>query len=330
MSKALFAHPPGSTRRKAWSAASGATLLALATLAAPGAALAQDRVLTVGNPFSPLSMDPSLSGNGRAGTHLMPAYEPQIRVRADGSFEPALATAWALSADSKEATFTLRRDAKFSDGEPVTADAAKKSIEYWRNKKGPFTVNLANVTAIEVLDAHRFKIKLSSPNPALLNLFEAYWLAGDLISPKAPDKPDSLGTQTFGAGPCKQDRCQGPAGRLCRPHAAASGQGLPGPRRRAGGALPIDIPKARALRAAAGYPDGFDLKLSDVNNTLSLVMSQVLAQLARDAGLALAAQWLLYPTTDLSQERDPAHAEPRLLQLHRRLGRPPQRRRPVV
>ena len=93
---------------------------------------------------------------------------------------------------------------------------------------------------------------------------------------------------------------------------------------------PIDIPKAHALRAAAGYPDGFDLKLSDVNNTLSLVMSQVLAQLARDAGLALAAQWLLYPATDLSQERDPAHAEPRLLQLHRRLGRPPQRRRPVV
>lgn len=243
MSKALFAHPPGSTRRKAWSAASGATLLALATLAAPGAALAQDRVLTVGNPFSPLSMDPSLSGNGRAGTHLMPAYEPQIRVRADGSFEPALATAWALSADSKEATFTLRRDAKFSDGEPVTADAAKKSIEYWGNKKGPFTVNLANVTAIEVLDAHRFKIKLSSPNPALLNLFEAYWLAGDLISPKAPDKPDSLGTQTFGAGPCKQDHCQGPAGRLCRPHAAASGQGLPGPRRRAGGALPHRHPQ---------------------------------------------------------------------------------------
>lgn len=180
-------------------------LLAVAALGAGGSALAQQKVLTVGNPFSPLSMDPSISGNGRAGTHLLPAYEPLIRVRADGSFEAALATAWELSADSKEATFTLRKDARFSDGEPVTADAAKKSIEYWRNKKGPFSVNLANVTSIDVLDTHRFKIKLSSPNPALLNLFEAYWLSGDIISPKALEKPDQLGTQTFGAGPYKLD-----------------------------------------------------------------------------------------------------------------------------
>ncbi|WP_310462399.1 ABC transporter substrate-binding protein [Sphaerotilus sp.] len=180
-------------------------LLAVVALGAGGAALAQQKVLTVGNPFAPLSMDPSVSGNGRAGTHLMPAYEPLIRVRADGSFEAALATAWEMSADSKEATFTLRKDARFSDGEPVTAEAARKSIEYWRNKKGPFSVNLANVTSIDVLDTHRFKIKLSSPNPALLNLFEAYWLSGDLISPKALDKPDQLGTQTFGAGPYKLD-----------------------------------------------------------------------------------------------------------------------------
>ena len=191
-----------------FTALSRRTAIALVALAA-GLALpaqSQDRVLTVGNPFSPISLDPSLSGNGRAGTHLMPAYEPLIRVKADGSFEPALATAWAMSADSKEATFTLRNNAKFSDGEPVTAEAAKKSIDYFRTKKGgPFSVNLANVSSIEVLDTYRFKIKLSSPNPALLNLFEAYWLGGDLISPKALANPDILAKETFGAGPYKLD-----------------------------------------------------------------------------------------------------------------------------
>ena len=191
-----------------FTALSRRTAIALVALAA-GLALpaqSQDRVLTVGNPFSPISLDPSLSGNGRAGTHLMPAYEPLIRVKADGSFEPALATGWAMSADSKEATFTLRNNAKFSDGEPVTAEAAKKSIDYFRTKKGgPFSVNLANVSSIEVLDTYRFKIKLSSPNPALLNLFEAYWLGGDLISPKALANPDILAKETFGAGPYKLD-----------------------------------------------------------------------------------------------------------------------------
>lgn len=28
-------------------------------------------------------MDPALSGNGRAGTHLMPAYEPLVRLVID-------------------------------------------------------------------------------------------------------------------------------------------------------------------------------------------------------------------------------------------------------
>ena len=83
-----------SAPRRAFARAAAAGLLTAAVafgLATP--TWAQPRVLTVGNPFAPLSMDPSLSGNGRAGTHLMPAYEPLIRTRADGSFEPALATA---------------------------------------------------------------------------------------------------------------------------------------------------------------------------------------------------------------------------------------------
>jgi len=171
-----------------------------------GTALAQDKVLTVGNPFAPLSMDPSLSGNGRAGTHLLPAYEPLVRVRADGSFEPALATKWELSPDSRQATFTLRQGARFSDGEAVDAAAVKKSVEYWRGKKGsPFAVNLAAVTSIDVLDPSRVRFTLSAPNPAFVNLFEAYWLSGDIISPKALANPDSLAKETFGAGPYKLD-----------------------------------------------------------------------------------------------------------------------------
>jgi peptide/nickel transport system substrate-binding protein len=168
-------------------------------------AFAQGKTLTVGNPLAPLSLDPSMSGNGRAGTHLMPAYEPLVRERADGSIEPALAASWKVAADNKEVTFTLRKDAKFSDGEPVNAAAVKKSIEYFRAKKGPFTVNLASVTSIDVVSEFVVSIKLSESQPAIVNLFSAYWLAGDIISPKALATPDILGTQTFGAGPYKLD-----------------------------------------------------------------------------------------------------------------------------
>ncbi len=194
-----------------------AALAAGLALALGQPALAQStdpKVLTIGNPFSPLSMDPALSGNGRAGTHLMPAYEPLLRLRPDGTFEPALATQWAMSADSKEATFTIRAGAKFSDGEPVTADAVKKSIEYFRSKKSPFSVNLAGVTAIDVVDGNKVRIRLASGNPALINLFEAYWLAGNIISPKGLANPDALGTQSFGAGPYKLDTANTVTGKV--------------------------------------------------------------------------------------------------------------------
>jgi peptide/nickel transport system substrate-binding protein len=183
-----------------------AVLLALASaILCFGAPAEAAGVLTVGNPFAPVSMDPALSGNGRAGTFLMPAYEPLLRTRPDGSFEPALAESWSVSPDNKVVTFTLRKDAKFSDGEPVTAAAAKKSIEYWIGKKGPFSTNLATLASIDVVDDHTFKITLSSGNPNVLSLFDAYWLSGDLISPKAIDAGANLGAQTYGAGPYMLD-----------------------------------------------------------------------------------------------------------------------------
>jgi peptide/nickel transport system substrate-binding protein len=46
---------------------------------------------------------------------------------------------------------------------------------------------------------------MSAPQPALVNLFEAYWNGGMLISPKGVDNPDGLARETLGAGPYKLD-----------------------------------------------------------------------------------------------------------------------------
>jgi len=206
MSEHTISQPLHSARRSVLRHAVACACLATVTGLSGLTAFAQaNKVLTVGSAFSPLSMDPALSGNGRAGVHLSPAYEPLMRTTADGKFAPALATAWSMSADSKEATFTLRQNAKFSDGEPVTAEAVKKSIEYFISRKGPFSANLATLSGIEVLDKYKLKVKVSTPQPALLNLFDAYFLSGDIISPKAIEKPDQLGNATFGAGPYKLD-----------------------------------------------------------------------------------------------------------------------------
>ena len=105
------------------------------------------------------------------------------------------------------------RTRRFSDGAPVDAAAAKKSIEYWRGRNGPFSTNLATLTGIEILDPYRFKITLGAGNPNLLSLFDTYWLSGDLISPKAIDAGANLGAQTYGAGPYALDAAATIAGK---------------------------------------------------------------------------------------------------------------------
>ncbi|GAA3678683.1 ABC transporter substrate-binding protein [Arthrobacter ginkgonis] len=194
------------TRRALLGAAAlSISALALTACAGGGGAAAgagsADKVLNISNTFAPVSMDPAFSGNGRAGSMLQPAYEPLVRTTADGELEPALAESWKMSADNKSVTFTLRQDAAFSDGEPVNAEAAKKSIEYWANAGGPFSVNLANLDEVVVDGEYEFTVKLTQPNPDVASVFNTYWLAGDLISPKALEDPKQLTTKTFGAGP---------------------------------------------------------------------------------------------------------------------------------
>lgn len=194
-----------SRRRMLGTGLLGVCIATLGSFASAPAWAQSTKVLTVGSAFSPLSMDPSLSGNGRAGVHLAPAYEPLVRTLPDGTFAPALATAWSLSADSREASFTLRQDAKFSDGEPVTAEAVKKSIEYFVNKKGPFSANLAAMTGIEVVGPFQLKVKMSVQQPNLITLFDPGFNSGYIISPKVLATPEQLARQTYGAGAYKLD-----------------------------------------------------------------------------------------------------------------------------
>lgn len=174
-------------------------------LSVPAQPQPRGRRLAVGLAFAPNSLDPALSGSGRAGMHLLPAYEPLLRTLPDGRMAPGLARAWSLSEDLQEATFTLRPGARFSDGEPVTAEAARRSILYWAGRGGPFAYHLAALAGIDVLDAQRLRVRLSQPQPALLQLFDTNGLAGHLISPKALEQPAQLAAGTAGAGPYRLD-----------------------------------------------------------------------------------------------------------------------------
>ena len=74
---------------------------------------------------SPGSIDPALSWNWDVVNQL---FLGLTRLDVDGSVIPELATSWDISPDGRVYTFTLRNDAVWSDGHPVTAHDVEYGI----------------------------------------------------------------------------------------------------------------------------------------------------------------------------------------------------------
>jgi peptide/nickel transport system substrate-binding protein len=82
--------------------------------------------------------------------------------------EPKLATSWKEMSPTQY-RFNLRKDVKFSDGSPLTADDVVFSLDRARAKTSNFNVYTQGFGRIVKVDANTVDIILSGPNPVLLN-----------------------------------------------------------------------------------------------------------------------------------------------------------------
>jgi peptide/nickel transport system substrate-binding protein len=92
------------------------------------------------------------------------------------TLEPGLAETFEANADNTSFTFTLFKDAKFSDGSPVEAKDVKWSLERLANIKGSASYLLAGMSAIDTPDAHTVTVNFSAPNSAFLAIVAASYL----------------------------------------------------------------------------------------------------------------------------------------------------------
>lgn len=67
------------------------------------------------------SLDPQFAASSPSKTVIYNTFEGLLLLGAEGELEPGVATGYQLSPDQKTYTFTLREDAKWSNGDPVTA-----------------------------------------------------------------------------------------------------------------------------------------------------------------------------------------------------------------
>lgn len=96
-------------------------LLAVSLFCGACAPAEPENVLRRGNGGDPGSLDPALAEDIHAFNVLIDLYEGLVTEAADGALVPGVAESWDISEDGLTYTFHLRDDARWSNGEPVTA-----------------------------------------------------------------------------------------------------------------------------------------------------------------------------------------------------------------
>ncbi len=90
---------------------------------------ARAQILHVGNKDEPADLDPHTNNGATTGTILTSLFEGLVIYGGDGkSILPGVAESWDISPDGLTYTFHLRSNAKWSNGDPVTAQDFRDSF----------------------------------------------------------------------------------------------------------------------------------------------------------------------------------------------------------
>jgi oligopeptide transport system substrate-binding protein len=147
-------------------------------------AAAEPGVLRIGNGPEPETLDPHRVEGVSAGNIVRDLFEGLTAVGADGGAIPAAALRWQRSDDGLVYTFSLREDARWSNGDPLTADDFAFGLQ--RSLTPDTGSNFARMFApvenadaiidgrlapetlgVRALDAHTLEIRLGVPTPAM-------------------------------------------------------------------------------------------------------------------------------------------------------------------
>lgn len=152
-----------------------AVALAAASAAPLGTARAEDLRIGFADPVS--AIDPQL--NNYAGDHSVAQHfwSPIVGQRTVGGLVPGLASAWRNTSPTTW-EFSIRDNARWTDGQPVTAEDI--AFSYERAQSVPGTVAsykgfLRTVAKVEVKDPRTLVVTTSAPDPLLpINLSSVY------------------------------------------------------------------------------------------------------------------------------------------------------------
>lgn len=174
-------------------ALAGAALAALVLGGCSGPTEAPKDTVVVAGQFATESLDPhGVDGGGIGTAHAAQSiFSRLLAPDAEGVFHADLATEWETNESGSEWTFTLRDNAEFSDGTPVTAADVAASLDRILALEGPLAGNFGGVTASVVDDT---TVAFSSEKPILAGTLA-------LIFVTKADVTDASFSEPIGSGP---------------------------------------------------------------------------------------------------------------------------------
>jgi oligopeptide transport system substrate-binding protein len=170
-----------------WLLVAGAMLLYGCGEPSPGDARADTVVFHRSNLGDPATLDPHRNEENNGSHILRDLFEGLVTETADGKLEPGVAQSWSVSSDGRTYVFMLRQDARWSNGDPVTALDFVAGLQRTVDPATASTyagliypiVNAAQITqgmlapsalGVRALDEHTLEIELTAPTPYFLQL----------------------------------------------------------------------------------------------------------------------------------------------------------------
>jgi len=112
------------------------------------------------------TLNPALATDGTSLTVISALFDNLFRVNPEtGLPEPGL-TSWSISEDGLQYTFTIREDAVWSDGTPITAADVKFTYDAILSDtvESPRKADIGAIASLEVIDDQTFVATLEAPN----------------------------------------------------------------------------------------------------------------------------------------------------------------------
>lgn len=133
-------------------------------------------IIRIVSPYRTTTLDPIVSWNSGTIETIGQLYSRLLRRDESNTLQPGLAERWEISEDATQFTFFLR-EARFSDGSPITADDVVFSILRMRDDpEAVYPGSVSNVLSATALNAHTVRFQLKEPNAAFLDTLEGYYL----------------------------------------------------------------------------------------------------------------------------------------------------------